>query len=78
MNAVVVIETRFVFFELFPPVFSWSGMSPRQLTLPVQFWYENTRQIYPNFASVYAEYAVDWHRVLAISFLKYSSAEIAV
>ena len=38
MNAVGRHRTRFVFFlNFFPYFFLWSGMSPRQLTLPVSF-----------------------------------------
>ena len=54
---VVVIEPVLCFLNFFP-IFLWSGMSSRQLTLPISFDTKNT-QIYPNFASVYAEYAVD-------------------
>ena len=60
-------RTRFVFFELFS-YFSVVGDVPTPANFARQFWYEKNTQIYPNFASVYAEYAVDWLRGLAISF----------
>ena len=60
-------RTRFVFFELFS-YFSVVGDVPTPANFARQFWYENTLKFIRILRQVYAEYAVDWHRGLAISF----------
>ena len=54
-------------FCVFFKILCGGGPLAATLTLPVSFDTKNT-QIYLNFASVYAEYTVDWHRGLAILF----------
>ena len=53
MNAVVIIEPVLCFFLFF----CGRGHLAATLTLPVSL--QKNTQFYPNFASVYAEYAVD-------------------
>ena len=60
MNAVVVIEPVLCFLNFFQ-IFLWSGMSPRQLTLPVSFDTKKHSNLSEFCVSVcrLAEYAVD-------------------
>ena len=58
-------RTRFVFFELFFLSFCGRGCTPTPANFARQFWYEKTLKF---IRILRAEYAVDWHRGLAISF----------
>ena len=57
-------RTHFAFFQNF----MWWGTTCRHPNFASQFWYEKTLKFIWILQSVYAEYTVDWHRGLAISF----------